>query len=270
MCALILSRRLEEELAKIKKVGTWVWERGWAERNGGNLSINFTKLSKDILPDFDKCRYVKVEDFPKKLSNKVFFVTGAGKRMRDLNEHLEQNACIIQFDRNVDGYCVLWGGESDENFMPTSELISHMKLHIEFEKAKTGYSAILHSHPTEMICLSHHPVLSKDEKLFNNTIWSMLPEVKLFVPKGVALLPYALPGSQLLAELSVKGLKNHNVALWLKHGALAAGKDLLEAFDYLDVANKGCAIYMKCLASGFKPIGLTKEELNELDETFCR
>ena len=37
-------------------------------------------------------------------------------------------------------------------------------------------------------------------------------------------------------------------SLWEKHGAVATGKDLLEAFDFIDVANKGTIIFLKCLS----------------------
>ena len=149
-------------------------------------------------------------------------------------------------------------------------MISHVKIHLDLEKSPRGYRTVLHSHPTEMICLSHHPILSKDEEAFNNTIWGMLPEVRAFVPRGVALLPYApLPGSETLSDMTVEGLKKRDVAVWLKHGALAAaGKDIMETFDFLDVANKGCNIYVKCLASGFTPIGMIKAEMEELVRVF--
>lgn len=264
---IILNSAIEKEIQKVSKIAKLIWEKGWAERNGGNISINLTKTAGNISADYSKHEYVKVLHYPKALSKKVFFVTGTGERIRDL-EKPEEASCIIQFDAEANGYYMLWGGVGKENFRPTSELISHVKIHLDLEKSPRKYTTILHSHPTETICLSHHPVLSKDEKAFNNTIWSMLPEVRIFVPRGVALLPYALPGSETLANMTVEGLRKRDVAIWLKHGALTAGKDIVEAFDFLDVTNKGCDIYTKCLASGFTPIGMTPEEMDELGKVF--
>ncbi len=267
MTNIVLNPQIEKEIQKVTKVAGLIWDKGWAERNGRNISINLSKIAGNISPDYSKCRYVQVSNFPKELSLKVFFVTGTGERIRDL-EKVEEASCIIQFDKEVKGYYIIWGGEGKQNFRPTSELISHVKIHLDMEKSPKGYCAVIHSHPTEVICLSHHPVLNKDEKAFNNSIWSMLPEVRAFAPKGVALLPYALPGSEALADLTVKGLKNHDVALWMKHGAVAAGKDVMEAFDFLDVVNKGCNIYLKCLASGFTPEGMSQAEMDELVKAF--
>lgn len=263
----ILNSEVENEITKVSKAAKLIWEKGWAERNGGNISINITDKIGNSSFDKSVCQYIQVSQFPKELSHKTFFVTGTGERIRDL-EKPEESSCIIKFDENVEGYHILWGGAGKKNFRPTSELISHMKLHLDLEKSPRAYKAVVHSHPTETICLSHHPVLNKDEKAFNNAIWSMLPEVRAFVPRGVALLSYALPGSNRLAELTVEGLRNHDVALWLKHGTLAAGKDIMEAFDFIDVVNKGCGIYLKCLASGFTPEGLSQSEMDELVRVF--
>ncbi len=264
---IILNSAVEKEIQKVSKTAKLIWEKGWAERNGGNISINLTNMAGNISTDYSKHQYINVSHYPKDLSKKVFFVTGTGERIRDLKKP-EEASCIIQFDTEVNGYHILWGGVGKKNIRPTSELISHAKIQLDLEKSPRKYTTVLHSHPTEMICLSHHPTLSKNEEAFNNTIWSMLPEVRIFVPRGVTLLPYALPGSETLANMTVEGLRNRDVAVWLKHGALAAGKDIMEAFDFLDVANKGCNIYMKCLASGFTPTGMTKSEMEELVKAF--
>ncbi len=263
MYSNILNSAIEKEISKVSKVAKLIWEKGWAERNGGNISVNLTTFSNNLSIDYDKCRYVEVNNYPLELSRKMFFVTGTGERIRDL-EKPEESACIIKFDKEVKGYYIVWGGMSKENFRPTSELISHCKLQLELGKNSLGYTTIIHSHPTELIALSHHPTLSKDEKLFNQTVWSMIPEVRLFVPRGIACVSYALPGSEKLADLSIEGLKNRDVVLWRKHGALAAGRDVMQAFDFLDVANKGCDVYLKCLSAGFIPEGLTEKEMDEL------
>lgn len=266
MNKIILNQQVEIEIAKISKVAAFIWDKGWAERSGGNISVNFTEIMSGP-EDYAKFEYVKIANFPRELSDKIFFVTGTGERIRDLDEPAKIS-CIIQFDEKVQGYHILWGGEKKAGFRPTSELISHVKIHLELGKTDKKYTAVLHSHPTEMICLSHHPKLNKNEKLFNDIIWSMLPEVRVFVPRGVALLPYALPGSEKLADMTVKALRKRDIALWSKHGALVAGQDIIEAFDLLDVANKGCYIYMKCLASGFIPEGMAKNEIVELERVF--
>ena len=152
----IINVTITTEINKVSQVATFLWELGWAERNGGNISLNLTDLMDCTPKDTSKSRYIKVEAFPKELSEKIFFISGTGERLRELSSP-EQTACIIQFDKEVNGYFIIWGGQKN-NFRPTSELISHMKIHLSMEKMKNGHRAVIHTHPTEMICMSHHPI----------------------------------------------------------------------------------------------------------------
>ena len=93
----------------------------------------------------------------------------------------------------------------------------------------------------------------------------MLPEIRVFVPKGIFVAPYELPGSEALANLTIEGLTKRSVILWSKHGALATGEDAIKAFDYIDVANKGAKIYLMCLQAGFVPEGMSQQDMKDLE-----
>jgi rhamnulose-1-phosphate aldolase len=156
----------------------------------------------------------------------------------------------------------LWGGKS-AGFKPTSELRAHIKIHLFNAVNHTGKKAVVHAHPSELVVLSHHK-LFKDEALFNHSLWKMCPEIKLYVPRGIACVEYARYGTEELANLTLEGLTNHDVVLWEKHGALATGVDMEEAFDFLDVANKGAKLLLLAWSAGFDPEGLSPEQLDEL------
>ena len=254
---------VKTEIAKASEAGSYLWEREWAERNGGNISLNLTDIIGELAGNFDGYRYVECDNFPKAAAGMVFFVTGTGERLRELTRPSEAG-CIVRFDQEVNGFHVLWGGKSLPDYRPTSEFISHVKIHVDKQKYAPEHRAVIHTHPLELICITHHPELDTDEEALNNIIWSMLPEVRAFVPKGVGITSYTLPGSLELANKTVKSLRTRDVTLWNKHGAISTGADALEAFDYIDVANKGAKLYLKCLASGFVPKGLTTEEMDEL------
>jgi rhamnulose-1-phosphate aldolase len=170
----------------------------------------------------------------------------------------------MRINDNATGYSIIWGGHANK-FKPTSELISHVKIHLHNMQHNPTHKAIVHTHPTELIVMSHHPLFDHEDEL-NYALWKMCPEIRVFVPRGVYCAPYALPGSEALANLSIKGLNNRDVILWEKHGALATGEDVEKAFDYLDVANKGAKLYLTALQSGFEPVGLSHEQLKELEQ----
>ena len=37
------NKLLAQEIAKIAEVASYLWQRGWAEYNGGNISVNDTE-----------------------------------------------------------------------------------------------------------------------------------------------------------------------------------------------------------------------------------
>ena len=38
---------LAKEVNKVAEVAGYLWQKGWAERNGGNITINITELVDD-------------------------------------------------------------------------------------------------------------------------------------------------------------------------------------------------------------------------------
>ena len=262
---MIINEAIQNEIKKVSLVGGYLWERGWAERNAGNISIDLTGLAR--LTKIKGARYIP-ESLPPAAAGKLIFVTGTGKRLRELVDKPEKAGCIIQIDERAKGYHIVWGGEGTSSFRPTMEFISHLGIHLSNEQSKNNNRCVLHSHPIELIAISHHPFFGHNEQALNKAIWSMLPEVRVFVPRGIYIAPYKITGSKALADLTIKGLKYRDVVLWSKHGAVATGRDAMEAFDYMDVANKGVVIYLKCLQSGFIPEGLTDKEIRDLEILF--
>ena len=62
--------------------------------------------------------------------------------------------------------------------------------------------------------------------------------------------------------------KEHDVVLWEKHGTLAVGQDIMDAFDQTDVLCKAANIYMCARAMGFEPDGMTPEAVREVQQVF--
>jgi rhamnulose-1-phosphate aldolase len=253
-----------QEINKISEVAAYLWQREWAERNAGNISLNLTGLL-DVTSIHTKGRKHVKYDFGAQASGLVIFVSGTGERLRDLIKTPEKAGCIIAIDSNAKGYHMIWGGQGRPDFRPTSEFVTHVSIHLHNIQSGNNHRCVVHTHPIELIALSHHKILGKNHDMLNKALWSMLPEIRVYVPLGIRILPYELPGSRALAESTVEGLKKNNVIIWAKHGALATGTDALEAFDFLDVANKGAKIYLTCLQAGYIPEGLSDLEMKGLE-----
>ncbi len=256
--------KVKDEIEKVSRIAGYLWQREWAERNAGNLSINLTSFftKEEVQERGDVIPF----EFPKETANFVIFITGTGCYLRSLIDRIEEAACIIYINDDASGYSIIWGGKQ-EGFAPTSEMISHASLHLFNSKNNPSHLAVLHTHPLELIVMSHHELFQDEDKL-NNSLWKMCPESRVFVPRGVHCTPYALSSTEALAKVTIEAFKTRDISLWEKHGATATGEDIEKAWDYLDVANKSAKLLLMAWSAGFEPAGLSKEQLNELEENF--
>ncbi|MBN1434801.1 rhamnulose-1-phosphate aldolase [Candidatus Fermentibacterales bacterium] len=259
-----LGQDVLREIDKVSEVSGYLWRKGWAERNGGNISVNLTGLSG--VPAVPGGRRLELPTgLPFEAGGMTFFVTGKGERLRDLGKPPRAGGVIV-LGQDARSCSLAWSAADGSRFEVTSEFVSHVMLHLDLVARGNGYRAVVHTHPTNLIALSHHPAYGRDETALTRTLWGMLPEVRAFVPGGIAIAPYTLPGSAELARLTVEALRKADVVLWSKHGATASGRDAIEAFDFIDVADKGASVLLACLAAGYEPEGLSDEELRGLED----
>ena len=173
------------------EVAGYLWERGWAERNGGNISINVTGLCADAvceLPALDG-PYPLPKPVPH-IAGGCFLVTGTGRRMRYVASQPLANVALIRVAADGASYEIV----ADEPVRPTSELPAHLSVHDYLIGAGRLERAVVHTHPIELVAMTHNPeFLGKD--VLTRLLWSMIPETRAFCPKGLGIVPYTLPGS---------------------------------------------------------------------------
>ena len=255
---------LEKKILEVAEVAGYLWEKGWAERNGGNITLNITDEVDDEIKSLKALSDpIQIgETFPH-LKGTYFYCKGTQKRMRDLARWPMDNGSIIRICPDCASYEII----ADENVTPTSELPSHLAMHNYLLGIGSNYKAALHTHPTDLIAMSHHaPFLKKD--VLTNILWSMIPETRAFCPKGLGVIPYQLPSSIQLAEATVKELSDYDVVLWEKHGICAVGENIMEAFDQVDTLSKSAQIYLIAKGMGFTPEGMTDDQMLEMKEAF--
>ena len=255
---------LKAEVEKIAEVAGYLWQNGWAERNGGNITVNVTDLIDDdvrSLPAISEVRQIGIT-LPA-LKGCYFYCKGTGKRMRDLARRPMQNGSIIRILDDCASYAII----ADEEVMPTSELPSHLAVHARLVENGSPYKATVHTHPIELVAMSHNKrFLGKD--VLTDILWSMIPETKAFCPLGLGVVPYVLPGSNELAEATLRELEDYDVVLWEKHGVFAKGLDVMDAFDQIDVLSKSAKIYVNAKAMGFEPEGMSQAQMKEMTTAF--
>lgn len=255
---------LKKEVDKIAEVAGYLWQNGWAERNGGNITVNITDYVDDEIRQLPAITDpIQIGEYLPHLKGQYFFCKGTGKRMRDLARWPMENASVIRILDDCKSYVII----ADNPVMPTSELPSHLLVHDRQIETGSGYKATVHTHPIELVAMSHNKkFLGKD--VLTNILWSMIPETKAFCPLGLGVVPYEVPGSVELAQGTLKELEDYDVVLWEKHGVFAKGKDVMDAFDQIDVLSKSAKIYIDAKCMGFEPDGMSQEQMKEMARIF--
>ena len=255
---------LKAEIEKIAEVAGYLWEKGWAERNGGNITVNVTEYVDDEIRNMPAISdVIQIGTTLPNIKGCYFYCKGTGKRMRDLARKPMANGSIIRILDDCASYVII----ADEPVMPTSELPSHLSMHDYLIGSGSKYKASLHTHPIELVAMSHNPaMLEKD--VMGKILWSMIPETLAFAPLGLGIVPYELPGSVKLAEATLEQIKDYDVVMWEKHGICAVGQDIMDAFDQADVLNKAAMIYLRAKSMGFTPEGMTDEAMKEVQDVF--
>jgi rhamnulose-1-phosphate aldolase len=255
---------LEKEVLKVAEVAGYLWQKGWAERNGGNITVNITDVIDDEVRNMSAISEVKpIGATLPYLKGQYFYCKGTGRRMRDLARWPMDNGSVIRILPDCASYVII----ADNPVQPTSELPSHLTMHNWFIKSGNGYKASLHTHPIELVAMSHNREFLKKDVL-TNILWSMIPETKAFCPRGLGIIPYEMPSSLALANATLAQLGEYDVVLWEKHGTVSVAPDIMEAFDEVDVLNKSALIYRDSCAMGFKPEGMSQEQMHELSVAF--
>lgn len=259
------NKALAGQIAQVAEVAGYLWERGWAERNGGNISVNVTEfMPADAAGMPAIAPAVKLPMRVEGLAGHYFYVTGTGRRMRYVAREPMANGSIVQIDAAGESYRIV----ADRPIAPTSELPSHFSMHNYMRTVKgRDTKVVCHTHPTDLIALTHNKRFL-DSKELSLMLWSMIPETRIIVPHGIGIIPYEIPGTMELAAATIKQLEHHDVVMWEKHGCLAVGDDVIETFDAIDTLSKSAQIYITAKMCGFEPEGMTRSQLDGLCEPF--
>ena len=262
MSEITLTPKLQDTVDEIAEVSGYLWDRGWAERNAGNFTVDVTDLMSGDMKRGSKFQHVMLPIAQPELAGRSFIVKVAGAPMRNVARHPKKHLLLITISSDQSGYRVLWGGEGSES-KPTSEFISHLKIHQYIRQKGLPLTTFLHTHPPHLIALS------QIEKYFhadiiNHLLITMHPEVKICIPDGIGVTPFRSPGTEGLADVTVTALQKHRVVLWEKHGCAAAAADISEAFDYVDIMEKAASIFFVCKSSGYTPQGISDAQLAEI------
>ena len=162
-----------------------MWNKGWDEYNGGNVSY---RLTEDEIASLQH----ELEGTPY-----TYYTTNRKEvEVLDVPEHIRGEYLLIT--------------------------------------ASGSHFRVLHSQPqidTGVIKLTAKGSLTLD-------LWAVLTESIVVFPDGIAVLPWEVPGTQLIGDATAEALKTHRLVVWSKHGVLSTGKDFQDCFGLIETAEK--------------------------------
>ena len=261
-------KMLDAEFVKgFMRVCDDAFQKGWHERNGGNLTY---WVRPEEVAAVQECFATNRPWQPigvavPHLASGYFLVTGSGKYFRNVSLAPQDNIAMIELDDKGENYRILWGLE--QGGRPTSELPTHlMNLNIKYPLTGGSYRVILHSHTTNVIALTF--VLPLEDKVFTRELWEMATECPVVFPDGVGVVPWMVPGGREIALATGELMKKYDIAIWAHHGTFCAGPDFDTVFGLMDTVEKSAEILVKVLSMGGKRQTITPQNFRDLARDF--
>ena len=240
------------------RTATNMYNHGWDERNGGNISLMLNE--KDLFGCLDTgnvLRVIPTGFSAPELDGKTFLVTGTGKYFKNVQYAPEVNLGIVRLKDQGRQAELLWG------FADGGQ--AHMMSHVARLKVNPDNRVVMHCHPANLLAMTY--VHDLDEKQFTRTLWQMCTECIVVFPDGVNVLPWMLCGTNEIGEATAKKMETARLVVWSQHGIYGAGRDLDETFGLIETAEKAAEIYMKI---AHLPLvnTITDEQMHLLEKRF--
>lgn len=252
-----------------------MWELGWDEANGGNLSVLLTEDERrtlgwcaegvgeaGLIPD-DGLRTLTVPDVPDVLRGRLILVTASGSHFREMTERTDELLGILALPVVGNEAAVVAGLRGS---VPSSELAAHLATHAARLETDPAQRVVLHSHPTNVLAFTHAgPDTPREVTL---ALWRIITEGVMLFPDGVGFVPWCVCGTQRIADATNEQMRTRRIVIWQYHGVLACGDSLRGALGLLECVDKCCHVWLAARAAGTPRPGISDEGLIAVCERF--
>jgi len=243
---------------------TNMYNHGWDERNGGNLSVLLEESELAEYVDPAQVQRVIPTGFSApELDGKCFLVTGTGKYFKNVQYDPEKNLGIVRLGGGGTAAELLWGLSDGGRF--TSEFPTHMMGHRARLAADPSSRVILHCHPNNLLAMTF--VHDLDEREFTHTLWQMCTECVMVFPDGIGVLPWMICGTNEIGEATAEKFRSFRLVVWANHGIYGAGRDLDESFGLIETAEKAADVYLKIAHLPWKQT-ITDEQMHQIEKQY--
>ena len=228
-------------MVEMIRTATNMYNHGWDERNGGNISMLLDEAEVREYLDMQSICTLEIGFAAPVLDGRFFLVTGTGKYFMNVQYDPAKNLGIVRLIEDGTKAELLWGYTDGGRF--TSEFSAHMMSHVARLVVDPLNRVVMHCHPGNLLAMTY--VHDLDERAFTRTLWQMCTECIVVFPDGVNVLPWMLCGTNEIGEATAKKMETARLVVWAQHGIYGAGRDLDETFGLIETAEKAAEIYLK-------------------------
>lgn len=201
-------------------------------------------------------------DVPEHVQGEFILITASGSQFRTLCLQPEVDTGIIQLTPK--GYKVVAGFVTGKR--PTSEIFMHILAHAARIKVDPEHRVVIHNHATNIAVYSLLDEVTSESLTLD--LWSVLTESIVVFHDGIAVLPWEVPGTQLIGVDTARELATHRLVVWAKHGVLSTGKDYQDCFGLIETADKAAHIALELKRVSGKSVSennvLSKADLRKI------
>ncbi|EMW5628219.1 TPA: rhamnulose-1-phosphate aldolase [Enterococcus faecalis] len=226
-----------------------MWQKGWDEYNGGNISYRLTESEvENLLEDFSDTSYqfyeksIKIKNLmevPEIVQGEYLLITASGSHFRYLKEQPEIDTGIVRLTEN--GYEIIAGYNTGK--YPTSEIFMHILSHAARLSQNKEHRVVIHNHATNIVLYSLLNEVTSES--LTKDLWSVLTESVVVFPDGISVLPWEVPGTHEIGVATGELLKDCRLVVWAKHGVLSTGTDFEDCFGLIETANKAAGLALE-------------------------
>lgn len=243
---------------------TNMYQHGWDERNGGNVSVRLDGAAvRDYLDPRAVLRTIPTGFAAPELEGEYYLVTGTGKYFKNAQYAPARDLGLVRLAAGGRQAELLWGFTDGGSF--TSEFPAHMMSHLARRRADPETRVVMHCHPANLLAMTF--VHELDERAFTRTLWRMCTECLMVFPDGVNVLPWMVCGTTAIGEATAQKMETARLVVWAHHGIYGAGRDLDETFGLIETAEKAAEIYLKIAHLPIRS-AITDAQLHEIEARF--
>lgn len=237
-----------------------------AEGSAGNISAYIRDLP-ELNADYTHFVKYSLPIEAPNLARGWVVISATGRRLRDLGRAPQISVVALHIKPDgatADLYSAIPG------LLPTSELNSHLAIHNQ-QVAQTGvtFHAIVHAQPPYITFLSHMDRYAQSDEMLNKQLLRWEPESILMFPEGIGMVPFAVPGSPDLMQLTVSSLQKHHLVIWQRHGVVSRSEvGLLKAADLVEYAETAARYEYMNLTVVQPARGLSPEQIRAIAEHY--